>query len=192
MSNKKRLTALLFVVLLGVGFLAAVFVGYRQVNRRYPEADNEIYAEGEPLVEGHLTYTLIDWALVTMGDIRQRDAQYKTSVAAPRGGLCTDEQIRCLIVTLSVSSDADGQKVIPYRLIPESDGWYNEMDLELFYVFNDNPVTQLDTGETTTLVIPYCLYDFHFRSADWAAIDSREFRLVLTTYPVKRSFALTY
>ena len=107
-----------------------------------------------------------------------------------------ERSLRGVFVTATFKNPGLEKKdfLLPEMMI-ESGAFANGMDVIVFLRINDIPdiysiKPTLESGESFSLIIPYSILNLQFTPEEWKSIEDRQFSLILSLYPQKKSILL--
>ena len=102
--------------------------------------------------------------------------------------------IKLILTTIQIKNLSTKQvKLEVYPFVLESSGFSNGINLDLYNVLNGDNATVspvLKPGEVQTLELPFTMIESQFTKQDWLNLTNRNFELVLSLYPIKKSILL--
>jgi hypothetical protein len=190
---RKSRTKLLIIVGMIVLIVASAVRIY-SVNIDYPPPEVRTYEIGEAIPAGKLTLVAQSAAFISREELQKLAPGFMESQVYVDGTSLTSEHYRLLLVTLVVKNESDSPQQADLHFYLQSKVWSNACNYDLFAQLNNDAEglrTTVKAHEELTLIFPYIMYDFMFKSAgDWQDVESRGFYLVLSHYPVQHNIRL--
>lgn len=188
MNSKKIIVV--FSVLLVVLFFALSALRYSTLNKMYPDVEIVEHSIGEEIKGGEIYITVESSELWDGEQTRQIIPDYTIEAYNNDGTIPEDDQIRNLIVHLKVENKSDSQKSVSFvNFTPESNAWKNGLSLELYTQLNPgvgSPLEfKIEANSKSDIILPYTMIYSQFKEKDWEHIEQRDFKLVLSQYPIK-------
>lgn len=185
LRKKIQKIILLSILLVLAAGLTTIFHHYcTKINKKYPQTILRTAQIGQPVygVDGY-SYTVDDWRWASVEDIRQVIPSYKVEYPDSKGNLVSEDCVRFLLVTITIKNKCatyDKSASVPTiqsGTMTNCSGFVSE--------FNEDCNLTLDRGQKKTIVVPYELNVFLFNKKEWENIESREFDIVCSLYPIK-------
>ncbi|WP_071396577.1 hypothetical protein [Bacillus tuaregi] len=184
--NRKKLVGISIASLLLI--LSILFMArFNSLNNKFPPPTIEAYQINEPVRYGSFEITMLEHKMMDKTELQNFSAVY--------GKLFTNEikDIKSIVTTINIKNTSNKKMILEvYPFILESKGFSNGVNLDLFMALNTNKTMtpELNAGEEIKLQLPFTLIEKQFTKQDWANVTRREFELVLSLYPEKKSIFL--
>lgn len=174
----------------GIMALACVVLGWKisQINRKYPKQEiKQVQASADAELQDGVTLR------VEKANWRTKD-EAKGLYGKDFSDEMTDRDIyRTMEVEIEVSNHSgQEQDVFLHDLYLEKGAYEQGVAPEIFYSVNDGQDMDFKMPDHTTkkITLGYVLYDFQFQKSQWKKLESLEFYLADTKYPVKTEWLL--
>lgn len=183
--------AVLFVLLSAALFLSR----FTYINKKYPNPQIVTHQIGETILGGDVSLLFSDYELYSGERFRKVLPDYQDSVMNEDMSQIKDSQKYVLVASVSIENKSTEEKTISLvQITAESVSWSNGIDGEIFALLNEgakDPMNiHLQPGEKKDLLLPYSIYEFQFQERQWENIESRDYNLVLSYYPVRNIVSL--
>ena len=103
-------------------------------------------------------------------------------------------EAKCLVPEIQIkNTGSQVQKVNLASFSAQSGAWRNGIDMKAFQVMNEDKENLSSTvlpGQTVTMKLPYPMSSVQLGRQSWGTVKQRDFQLVLSLYPVKRTIKL--
>ena len=178
MINKK-LKVLIFCIIIVVLFSLFVFRFY-SVNKRYPQPVTTSVGLNEPIDYNGYRITAVSSELTPATELTKQG--YKMD----------DQDIfkDKLVLLVKLKVENIGKHTVKSSFVTsalQSEAWWNCMNLDLFYVFNDvETIESMDNADIYTITLPFDVIHEQFKENEWKNVRNRHFDLTLSTYPEKK------
>lgn len=188
--NSKKYIKVVFCVLAVVLLLGLSAFRYVALNKMYPDVKTTEHSIGEEIKGGEIYITVESSELLDGKQTKRVIPDYTIEAYNNDGTAPTDDQIRNLIVHLRVENKSDYQKSVSFvNFTPESNAWKNGLNLELYTQLNPDAGSPLEfkieANSEADVILPYTMIYSQFKKKDWKHIEQRDFKLVLSQYPIK-------
>ena len=174
---KKKVTAVVLVVILAAIFTA----GYIRINRKYPAPSVERIKAGQELeIQDGVFLTVTGWEILPE---EEREAIYKKRGEEP----LMDAELRKVFVTLENRTDETKQCEVT-ALNLETFGYSASINSGLGIAAmgeSSTVVPELEPGQKLETAYLFEILKYQFTDRQWEEIDSREFWMTFSSYPVK-------
>ena len=174
---KKNVTAAVLLVILAVIFT----VGYIRINRKYPAASVERIEAGQAVeIRDGVFLAVTGWEILSE---EEREVLYEKRGEAPY----MDAELREVSVTLenrtdeSIQCDLTGLNLETSGYSASIDSFLGTADMEKY----GSVVPELEPGQKMETAYLFGILKNQFTDRQWKEIDSREFWLSFSSYPVK-------
>ena len=174
---KKRVTAVVLVVILAAIFTA----GYLWINRKYPAPSIERTKAGQEVeIRDGVFLTVTGWEILSE---EEREALYEKRGEEP----FLDAELREVSVTLenrtdeSIQCDLTALNLETFGYSASINSLLGSTDMEKY----GSAVPQLEPGQKIETSYLFEILKYQFTDRQWKEIDSREFWLTFSSYPVK-------
>lgn len=106
---------------------------------------------------------------------------------------------RCILVYITVKNNrSEKARIELYPFVLESDAWKNSVIMSAFLKVNEEYVTEgratlqpeIEAGGTYECILTYSIAKVSFTENQWKGLKNRNYNLVLSLYPVKKSIQL--
>ncbi len=192
------------IVIVVVIAACTVLYGMRvaEVNDAYPKQSTVVFSfgdtatyAGENSSEGKVEYgdisiTATSARLLDYSQIQKLIPGYVDGVVEANSA----SDVRALLIKIRAKNTSGTVQQVHFRDFKvQSRAWMNGLDLDLYLPLNNSQPTivEIQPGEELQTTLAYTIYDTQFNSAaDWVDINSRDFELALSYYPVKYTIAL--
>lgn len=162
-------------------FIAAViFWGIRvyQVNQKYPKdvIHTVPYGEAEVIAE-NITMKVIGREWLSFEEAKGKYIEKELS----------EEGYYYIVEVLLINTGEKEAQADLTQLNLETNGYANGISLDVFTLFNEEPILHLDLqpGEDYSMFLTYTLYDFQWKPKDWKHIQERDYQICQYDYPDK-------
>lgn len=174
---KKRVTAAVILVMLAAIFTA----GYIRINRKYPAPSVERIKAGQEVeIQDGVFLTVTGWEILPE---EEREALYEKRGEQP----VMDAELRKVSVTLENRTD-EAKRCDLTSLNLETFGcsasvnsFLGSADMETY----GSVMPELEPGQKEESAYLFEIFRYQFTDRKWEEIDSREFWLTFSSYPVK-------
>ena len=155
------------------------------VNQKYPPAEVVAYGIGDVIEFSEMNMTVtasrIDYAANIIDD-------YEVEIYNKNNNLLSEDECKLLVVDLAIENTTNNEITVPlYVINAESGGWSNGIDATDFRKLNiglEQPIITISAGETAYVSVPFAMYSIQFKDSAWSAVDSREYSVVFSVYPI--------
>lgn len=174
-------SVLLIIILIGC------LIRYNNLNEQYQPPTYENYKQNQVVSYNSFAIKASEFEVMNEEDIQDLGPVYE-DVTTIDGS-----SIKSIVTEVRIKNPSSQQmKLEVYPFVIESGGYSNGIDADLFHVLNKDEATMipvLDAGEEITLQLPFTMIESQFTDKDWDNIENREFNLVLSLYPVKKTIS---
>lgn len=163
------------------------FVGLRiyAVNQKYPPAEVVTYGIGDVIEFSEMNMTVTASRIDYAANIVEN---YEVEIFDKNYNLLSEDECMLLVVDLAIENTTNSEITVPlYVINAESGGWSNGIDATDFRKLNidlEQPVITISAGETAYVSVPFAMYSIQFKDSAWSAVDSMEYSIVFSVYPV--------
>lgn len=177
------------IVAIGVGCTLRII----RLNRNYPNPEVQRYTTNEPFIMDNFEVTVTEHQLLTVPEIKEQMADYDVTYVDNQGNNMDERLLLTELHLKNIGKEADVFYTYPCTL--QSNAYSQGIILEYYDDFNlhlenTDGAVFLEPGEEITVYLPYIIYQISFLDSAWSKIDSREFELVFSLYPINRVVTL--
>jgi hypothetical protein len=157
-----------------------------QVNIKYPKPVEKVYHQGEKVRSDHLDIVVKSSKFYHCDELLQEFPDVN-----PDQMKKNDTQYEILKVCF-YNCGKTPVKPSSYEYYLSSTGWFNGLDMNLFYMINselikkDKKAGYIDPNASVDLLIPYCFHKKQFTTTEWRRISNKTFDYVVSLYPQKK------
>ncbi len=179
----------IFISSIGIILIIVWLYNVAQINKKYSDAVLEEYSLNE-----YVDYQGIKFKVTSIDFLDQeRELELFSNEIYKYGGC------KCLLVYLEIKNDSDVSKKIDLTsLMLESGIWKNSILMHSFKVINEEQyrgkrVTlcpEIEANSNYSCILTYNIVKENFSNKQWKAITERDFSLVLSNYPIKKTVKL--
>lgn len=177
------ISILILIICLSVLFI----VRYNSLNNKYPPATTVQYQINEPVKYSNFEITMTGYKMMDKAELQELGSIYDNIKY-------DNKDIKSIVTTIKISNTSNKSEVLEvYPFTLESVGFSNGINFELFLALNGENKTlnpQLKAGDEVELHLPFTLIEKQFTKLAWTNIPDRQFELVLSLYPEKKSIII--
>jgi len=178
-----------------IGLIFAFVMRYYDLNfNQFPNPIIVKHKIGETIDGGNVSILVTDYQMLTRDEFKGMFPDYEESLDILGNPLENDEVYHLLVTMKLVNHTDEVQYITPFIVAAESLIWTNGLDREEFNMMNEegDSVMRVEIGpnKSKEIILPYNVYNFHFKEKDWKNIRSRKFDITLSHYPVKHIIEL--
>jgi hypothetical protein len=154
-----------------------------KVNKKYPPPDvtavnisEDLFINQNKLKVRADDFNIQDISYLTDTTYSSQSYMGKTMVASVniRVDNVSDEKVRFDLPSVELTSD----------------GWHNGLFLDLFLELNPKYNGEIEPKNYIEVIVPYIMYENHFKKSAWQNLDNQDYRLVFQLYPEKKYISL--
>lgn len=188
----KHLKKLVIVVTLIISAVIVILSAKRivYINNKYPNPEIVIFNQGEDIKGNNLKIKVTDSDIMDKESFEKKYAEFDVNAENEQ---LVKQRMKVLIVNFNVENIGDKtSRFIFTNFIAQSGGWSNGWNLEMYYKLNDYDEKSIEVkpGESKELKLVYCMYGNQFKKSHWNNLKSREFCIVMSSYPVNNRIKL--
>lgn len=187
--HRKRIQIQKIVLQVTIVFVVILYIfQYISINHRYPKPAIETYNIGDCFYFQGVSMQVLNLKRLNDTDLKRFGALYDKD-------LYFGEELYCIVPEIRIKNDTSTPKKIDTTILTaESGAWCNGISLSLFTVLNkkdDTLYPTLQPKESITIKLPYTMNVSQFGKHNWKTVASRQYSLVFSLYPVKKTIRLT-
>ncbi len=176
------------ILLIGILIFTTLFIiRFRYINNKYPQPITEEYNLNEIVNCGGCEIVVQECQWLSDKEIRDLDIGKDN---------LSDEETKAILVKVKVKNTSNEEKNIEaYLFEAESLDWHNGLNLGIATAINgENSSLNLNLApnEEVTRILAYSMVSPQYNSDEWAHVKEREFKLVMSLYPVKKEVILKF
>lgn len=185
---KKVKSRFSIIMIIGIVILTTLFIiRFRYINSKYPQPIIQEYNLNEIIRYEGCEIVVQECQWLSDDEIRALDVEK---------GVFPDDEIKAILVKILVRNTSEKQKSIEsYAFEVESLDWHNGLMLDLSKAINGENSSfhlNLEPGEEVTRILAYSMIPLQFNDSEWDNVEKREYKLVISLYPVKNEIILKF
>lgn len=179
--NKKKTGYVIVFLILSLWLFFVI-----RINLKYPVGKTQVYELNEKV-----EYDGFEICVTKMAFLDKEKTSELLADEIEQFGDC-----RCALIYVSVKNNQKEEREIElYPFTLESDAWKNSVIMSAYQEINEEYVTEgrvtlrpvIEAGGSYECVLTYCIAKVNFTEKQWKSVENRNYNLVLSLYPVKKS-----